>query len=90
MKLGSLFVLLEDVERHSISTGQPVDPALRQAYDEVKREAEACLKAALERPTTDEIMTQHRHERRKFIVLMAVFLSLSALAYAGIVLGWVR
>lgn len=90
MKLGSVFTLLEEVERQYIHTGKPIDPKLREAYDEVKREADACLKATLERPTAEEVMAQHRHERLMFIVVVGGLMVPFALYFVALALGWLK
>lgn len=90
MKLGSVLTLLEEVERTYADTGRPIDPKLREAYDEVKAEADACLKAFDERLETEEIMAEHRRDRRRLAWLLAVVAAVIVLATVGMKMGWIK
>lgn len=90
MKLGSVIALLEEVERTYADTGKPIDPKLREAYDEVKAEADACLKAFDELLETEEVARRHREDRRTFVVVL-VCVAVPAIITAGaIVLEWLK
>lgn len=90
MKLGSVITLLEEVERTYADTGKAIDPKLREAYDEVKAEADACLKAFDERLASEEIMAEHRRDRRRLAWLIAVVVACVVLAAVGISMGWIK